>query len=295
MEFEFFHIFRHFIGNGLKEFQQFIVEFGFHGGSFDDTVLEFGDHCRGTGKEVPEIIGKIHIDAVDQYIFGVVAVGAENEFTEQEIAQRVGAVFIGKHHGIDHVALTLGHFAFVYQDPAVGENFLRQRQIQRHQHDRPDDGVETDDIFPHEVNIGGPVFFKAFIAFGVAESGDVVGESVQPDIDHMLGIVGYGDAPGEGSAADADIFQPLLDEVDHFIATGYGLNEIGMGIDIFQQTIGVVAEFEEVAFFPNDIDGAAAVGADAFGILDLGFGIKGFTGNAVMTFVRAEVNIALGF
>ena len=145
------------------------------------------------------------------------------------------------------------------------------------------------------MNIGGPVFFKAFVAFGVPEGGDVVGESIQPDIDHMLGVAGNGDPPGEGGTADAEILQPLFDEVDHFIAAGYRLNEIGIRIDVFQKTVGIIAQLKEIAFFPNDIDGAAAVGTDAAGVFDLSFRIEGLAGNAVMTFVRAEVDIALGF
>jgi hypothetical protein len=73
-----------------------------------------------------------------------VAVAAEGEFPEQEVAQGIHSIALGQENfGVDHVALGLAHLAAVQQEPAVAENLLGQGQLEAHQHGRPDDGVES--------------------------------------------------------------------------------------------------------------------------------------------------------
>ena len=58
------------------------------------------------------------------------------------------------------------------------EYLLWQRNIQCHEHDRPVDSVEAQNVLAYDVYVCRPVFFKElrllFVCRVIAESGDVV-------------------------------------------------------------------------------------------------------------------------
>jgi hypothetical protein len=58
--------------------------------------------------------------------------------------------------GADDVAARLAHLVVLEEQEAVGEDALRQGQFGGHQEGRPEDGVEAQDFFADEVQIGGP-------------------------------------------------------------------------------------------------------------------------------------------
>lgn len=89
---------------------------------------------------------------------------------------------------VDDVALGFGHLAPVAEEqPAVAVHLLGQRQIKRHEHGRPDDGVEAHNLLADEMNVGRPVFAViGIVVRTVAQRGDVVGERVEPDVDDVF-------------------------------------------------------------------------------------------------------------
>ena len=81
------------------------------------------------------------------------------------------------------------------------------------QQGRPDDGVELEDVLGQQVDVGRPVAPLRVVARPrVGKRRDVVDERVDPDVDHLLGIPGHGDAPGDRLAADRDVVEAALDE-----------------------------------------------------------------------------------
>lgn len=75
----------------------------------------------------------------------------------------------------------------------------------------------------------------------------------------MLRVKRYLDAPGEARAGDAKVFQPTLDELDHFIAAGFRLNEARILFHIFHPAIRILGHFEEIRFFTDSLQRTAAV------------------------------------
>ena len=110
----------------------------------------------------------------------------------------------------------------------MAEDLFGQRLSQAHEHGGPDNGVETDDLFAHKVDVGGPELAVIIIlVVAVAQSSDVVGQGVHPHIDHMTRVKIYRDAPGKGGAGDTQIFQPWLNKViHHLVDPGAGLQEV---------------------------------------------------------------------
>ncbi len=68
---------------------------------------------------LPRSLGEVGVDAGDEPLVGEVAVRAERERAQQEVAQRVRAVALGQQIRVYDVALGLRHLAAVQQQPAV--------------------------------------------------------------------------------------------------------------------------------------------------------------------------------
>ena len=144
------------------------------------------------------------------------------------------------------------------------------------------------------MHIGGPQFLIQFrrILGIVADTGDVVVQSVHPNVYNVTGIKVHGNTPAEGSTGYAQILQTGFQEiVYHFFLAGLGLNELRMLLDVLHQAILIFAHFEEVSFFFGLFNFAATVGA--FAVHQLALGEEGFTGYAVPAFVVTFVNVAL--
>ena len=121
------------------------------------TVAVLGDHRQGALRQVAEVVGEIGVDPVDDRLVGVVAVLAERDLAQEEVAQLVDAVGIGERERIDHVADRLRHLLAAVEQEAVPEDPLGQRQVRRHQEGRPVDRVEADDVLADDVHVRRPV------------------------------------------------------------------------------------------------------------------------------------------
>ena len=249
-------------------------------------------HGHGAAEQVAQVVGQITVDAVDQCLVGEHTVVAEGDLAQQEIADGVHAVAIAQDNGVYHVAHRLGHLAAVHQQPAVAKHALRQRQIQCHQHGRPQDGVEAQDLLAHHVQVCRPEFIVVVVGVvAVAQCGDIVAQGVHPYIHGVLGVEGHGNAPLDRGAGHAGVLQALLDEGDHLVLAALGLDELGVLLVELQQAVSVLAGLEEVGFLVGIVDFAAAVRALA--VHQLAVGPEALAGLAVVADVLALIDIAL--
>ena len=65
---------------------------------------------------------------------------------EQEIAHGVYAKYFYQLIRIKHISPGLAHLALSLQQPGMAENLLGQGQVQRHQENRPINGMEADNV-----------------------------------------------------------------------------------------------------------------------------------------------------
>ncbi len=86
---------------------------------------------------------------------------------QHEVAHGVHAKYVDQIIRVDHISLGLTHLALAHKQPRMPEHLLRQRQIQRHQHDRPVDRMEADNVFADQMQIRRPIFFKHLVAVAV--------------------------------------------------------------------------------------------------------------------------------
>ena len=100
----------------------------------------------------------------------------------------------------------------------MGEDAARRLETGRHQKSRPIDRVEPHDILADDVKIGGPESRK-LRAFGVriAGRGEIIGQSVEPHIDHVVGVARDRNSPAEAGSRDRQVAQAALDKADDLV------------------------------------------------------------------------------
>ena len=117
---------------------------------------------------------------------------------EHVIANRIHAKEVYQIIHINYVASGLTHLVVVHQKPGMTEHLLRQRLTQRHQKDRPIDRMEADNVLADQMQICGPellVLLGAVALCVIADTGNIVRQGIQPDIDHMLIVKIHRDSP----------------------------------------------------------------------------------------------------
>ena len=254
----------------------------------------FAGHGGRAGEKVAEIVCEIGVDGGDEKLVGEAAVRAEGEAAQQEEAQRVHAVALGEHVGIDDVALAFGHLAAVHDEPAVAVDLFRQRQTNAHKHRGPDDRVEADDLLADDVHVRGPVFIEIVVLVVlVAERGRVVEKRIDPNVYDVAGVKVHGHAPGKARAGYAEILQAALavEEVVHHLVHAAGRFQELAAEQQLSHTVGVLAQTEEVGFLLGVFDLAAAVGAAA--VHKLALGPEALARRAVHAGVLALIDITV--
>ena len=213
---------------------------------------------------------------------------------QHEITNRIHAEHIHQIIRIDDISLGFAHLAIALQQPRMSEYLLGQRQIQCHEENRPVDRMETDDVLADQVQICGPVLLKLLRVVAVtviADTGDIVGQSIQPYIHHVLRIEVHRNAPGKGRSGYAQILQARQKEVvHHLIFAGHRLNKLRMGVDVLDEAVCVFAHTEEISLFSCRLYLSAAV--RAFTVHQLRLCEKGLAGRTVHALIIALVNIA---
>ena len=148
--------------------------------------------------------------------------------------------------------------------------------------------MEADDFFAYEVQVGGPVVLELLLLLGVvaaiADGADVVDERVEPDVDGVLLVAGYGNAPAYAGAGEGEVFKSAGDvggaelrladfgslrdvaaeEAEHLIAPDFGLDFELVALNEIDELTLVSREAEEVVLFGDGL-GGSAVGADGAG------------------------------
>ena len=164
-----------------------------------------GDHRQRALREVAEIVGEIGIDARDNGLVVVVAVLPERHLAQEEIAHLIDTVLIGQVEGIDDVADRLRHLLAPAEQEAVRIDPFLHGNARRHQKCRPIHRVEADDVLADDVYVRRPVAPVRIALVGKADAGDVIGQRIDPDIHHVLGVIGHLDAPVERRARDRQV------------------------------------------------------------------------------------------
>src|SRR6185437_12460264 len=97
------------------------------------------------------------------------------------------------------------------------------------------------------VDVRRPIAAPQLRIVGIAQPGDVVGESVEPHVHHVTVAAGHGHTPVEAGARDAEILEAALDEADHFVAAALRPDELRVRRIMIEQRLLVLGQAEEPA------------------------------------------------
>ncbi len=144
--------------------------------------------------------------------------------------------------------------------------------------------MEADDFFSDEMKIGGPV--TCLFILRAADGAKIRGQRVEPNVKDVRLFAGYGNAPTNRSARDAQIAEAPFNKAENFVAAGFGLDEIGMlGVPIEERLLEC-GELEIEIGFRDGFRGTSAIGTVLAG-LNVNVGI---VVNAVLAGVVAGVD-----
>ena len=212
-----------------------------------------------------------------------------------EIAHRVHSEEFSQLIRIQHVSLGFAHFPVSLKQPRMSEDLLWKRQPKSHKEDGPVDRMKTDNILPDQVKIRRPELPKLLRTAAVtviADSGNIVGQSIQPHVCHMLWIEGYRNSPFKGSSGNAEILKPRKKKViHHLILPGHRLDKFRMGINMLNEPVRIFTHSKEIRFLFGRGHFPSAV--RTFSIYQLGLCKEGFAGGAVKPLIVSFINISL--
>src|ERR1700676_53714 len=104
------------------------------------------------------------------------------------------------------------------------------------------------------MQVGGPV--ALLLVLRAANGAEIGGQRVEPDVKNVRLFSGNRNAPADGGASDAEIFEAAFDEAEDFVLSGLGLNEIGIFFVEIEQRLLERREFEEIVGFRDGFGGA---------------------------------------
>ena len=113
------------------------------------------DHAQGPGSQVPQPIGEVRIEAVDEALIGEAAVVAHLHVPHEVEAQGVVAE-VQQGVRTDHVALALGHLVVAHEPPAVGQDGGGEEHAGGHEEGRPVDRMKAENILANQLEIWWP-------------------------------------------------------------------------------------------------------------------------------------------
>ena len=157
-------------------------------------------HGNRSVYQISQCICKVRVHTLNHQFPGNHTIIFKRHLVKHEITHCIHTKEIYQLISIQYIALGFTHLAVTLQQPRMSEHLLRKRKIQCHQEDRPVNCMETDNVFSDQVQICRPVLLKLLSAVSVtviSDSGNVVGQRIQPYINHMLRIKIYRNSPFE--------------------------------------------------------------------------------------------------
>ncbi len=132
----------------------------------------------------------------------------------------------------------------------------------------PVDGVEAQDALADDVDpsvgLEPPAPVLRAVDGAEPEGADVVGEGVEPDVDHLGRITGHTDAPTPGAPhgpRDADVLQPPPHERQHLLPERPGVDGERFGPDEPLEVVLIGGQPEEPVLLGDPLEDGAVVGA----------------------------------
>jgi hypothetical protein len=222
---------------------------------------------------------------------GDVPVLPERGHAEEVVAERIHPVHVDQVERVDDVAERLRHLPLVHEQVPVHEELLRDVEPRRHQQGGPDDAVELEDVLGEQMTHLGPEpRAEVLVRMREAERAPVVDERVDPDVHDLRLVPGHRHAPVLRGPADADVFEPSLDEAPRLVVAKAGSDDARALVVEAEQRLLIGGETEEVVLLLHVFRRDPVLRAEA--VDELVLGVEGLAARAVEAGVQTLENVA---
>ena len=254
------------------------------------AVLE--GHAQAAGKEVPQVVGQVGVDAGVEGLLAEGGVKPEDHLPEEKVAHLVDAVKFRQGQGLHHVPQALGHLAGGDLPVAMDVELPERVQPCGLEDSGPVDGVGLQDVLGDEVMHGRPVP-GVIRAVREAQAGQVIEQGIEPDVGDVTLVEGQGDAPGEAllGPGNTQVLQGLPQKPQDLVLEPFGPDPVRVVLDVAQEPVLVAAHAEEIIFFLDEGGRGLVVGALA--VIQLPLQVKALAAVAIEAAVLPEVDVAL--
>ena len=186
----------------------------------------------------------------------------------------------------------------------MGKDVLGQGLADSHEHGRPNDAMEADDVLAHDVELCRPAIGQLGTGLvgvdTVTDSRHVVEQRVEPHVGHVALVERNLNAPVKAGAAHGKVVEAALDKAAHLVHAERGLNKIGVLVIKLEQLVLEGGKLKEVGLLLHALERAVAIGAEVLAdaavllvtLLDLRVGEVGLVGHAVPAVVAALIQVA---
>ena len=132
----------------------------------------------------------------------------------------------------------------------MSKDVLGQGLANSHEHGRPNDAVEADDVLAHDVELRRPAIGQLGTGLigvdTVADGRHVVEQRVEPHVGHVALVERNLDAPVKARAAHRKIVEAALDKATHLVHAERGLDKVGMLVIELEQLVLEGGKLKEV-------------------------------------------------
>ena len=193
--------------------------------------------------------------------------------------------------GLDHVAERLRHLVLTQRQVAVDDDLTWHLDSRRHQHGRPDDRVELEDVLADQVDGRRPELLGEVLSGArVGQRRVVVQQRVDPDVDHLRLVPRDGHSPLQAGAGQRYVEQAALDERERLVVAVLRRHEVGpFGVEALERLLKGGQSEEPVVLLldlEHDLVDRAAVA-----VLEFGLGLEVGAARAVPALVVAGVDV----
>mmetsp|Transcript_40765 Transcript_40765/g.70591 ORF Transcript_40765/g.70591 Transcript_40765/m.70591 type:complete len:332 (-) Transcript_40765:373-1368(-) len=255
--------------------------------------------------QIAQNICQLRVVHGDQRVLGKVQVRTVGGGGAEIVADRVHVVLGQNIERINRVVVRFAHFSAIRSvHETVREDLAWQGDASTHQHARPDNAVEPDNVLADNVGTGGPVLVQWMLRGCIRgtpthlqgiHTGEIVGQSVEPHIHHVLAVevLRHGNAPIETGTRDRQILEALLGQAtDDVVAELLWLNASRILCNVRQQTLTEVTHLEEITLLLDNLQRKTTAGIFEVGSFSVRLGHKNFLAFVVPTLISTQIDVS---
>ena len=186
----------------------------------------------------------------------------------------------------------------------MGKDVFGQGFADGHEHGRPNDAVEADNVLAHDVELRGPAIGQLGTGLigidTVADGRHIVEQRVEPHVGHVALVERDLNAPVKARTAYGKVVEAAFDKTAHLVHAERRLDKVGVLVIELEQLVLESGKLKEVGLLLHALERTVAVGAQVLAdaavlfvtLLDLRIGKVGLVGHAVPAVIAALVQVA---